>query len=216
MRDTETTAIERYVALGDSYTVGEGVAPEESWPNLLTTHLQRSGVPIELIANPSVTGWTTQDLVEKALPVFEESRPTFATLLIGVNDWVQGVREDVFRTNLAHIIDRAQAVLRDKRKLVLVTIPDFSVTPEGPKYAKGRGISSGIAVFNEVIREEARARSLESVDIFPLSRRLTSAKYVAVDGLHPSAAAYARWEESIFPVAREILTGKERDEWTST
>jgi acyl-CoA thioesterase I len=200
---------ERYVALGDSYTIGEGVSPNERWPNLLVAQLQQGDVDIELVANPSVSGWTTQDLIERALPGLPASRPTFATLLIGVNDWVQEVPADAFRTNLGHIIDRVQEVLPDPRRLVLVTIPDFSVTPNGRTYARGRDISQGILSFNEIILEEAWERKLESVDIYPLSRRLGARSYIAEDGLHPSAAAYAMWVRSIVPVAMDVLTGKE-------
>lgn len=205
MTDAPRMAGERYVALGDSYTIGEGVKPEEAWPSLLSAHLREHGVPIELVANPSVTGWTTQQLIEHELPVFEASQPTFATLLIGVNDWVQGVSEADFQMNLRHILDRVEAILPDSKRVLLVTIPDFSVAPEGGKYARGRDISAGIAAFNEIVRNEARWRALEYVDIFPLSRRLRGPEYMAADNLHPSAAAYARWEESIFPAALGLL-----------
>ena len=76
----------RYVALGDSYTIGEGASLDESWPALLTRHLRNEGIDVDLVANPSVTGWTTQDLIERELPVFRKAKPNFATLLIGVND----------------------------------------------------------------------------------------------------------------------------------
>ena len=199
-------ATERYVALGDSYTIGEGVAGADSWPSLLTDHLRDCGVPIELVANPSVTGWTTAQVIEHELPVFEASDPTFATLLIGVNDWVQGVPRDDFRNRLALIVERVQVTLPDPRRLLLVTIPDFSVTPAGATYSRGRDIAHGIAGFNDVIRITAERASLELVDIFPLSQRLTGMEYVAADELHPSAAAYAEWEALILPVAFGLMS----------
>jgi len=71
----------RYVALGDSYTIGEGAKRDESWPTLLTKHLNEKGVSVELVANPSRTGWTTQDLIDRELSVCEENKPDFVTLL---------------------------------------------------------------------------------------------------------------------------------------
>lgn len=200
-----SVATERYVALGDSYTIGEGVAPAEAWPILLTSHLRERGIPIKLVANPSVTGWTTAQLIEHELPVVEASRPTFATLLIGVNDWVQGVDVDDFRDRLTVIVERVQNTLPDQHRLLLVTIPDFSVTPEAKRYARGRDIAREIAVFNDAILTTARRTALESVDIFPLSQRLSAPEYLAADDLHPSAAAYAEWEALILPVALTLL-----------
>ena len=198
-------AVERYVALGDSYTIGEGVVASESWPSLLTGHLRERGIPIELVANPSVTGWTTAQLIEHELPVLEASSPTFATLLIGVNDWVQGVSPDDFQARLTVIVDRVRATLPDPHRLLLVTIPDFSVTPEAKRYARGRDIAGEIAVFNDVILTTAKRTGLESVDVFPLSQRLSAPEYLAADNLHPSAAAYAEWEALILPVALTVL-----------
>lgn len=205
MAEAPERAGERYVALGDSYTIGEGVKENEAWPMLLTRHLQQQGIAIQLVANPSVTGWTTNEVIEHELPIFEKSRPTFATLLIGVNDWVQGASPKEFGGRLADILDRVQAVLPDPREVLLITIPDFSVAPEGAKYGKGRDIAQGIAAFNDLIKEEAALRLLPVVDLYPLSQELKGAEFFAPDNLHPSAAAYARWEQMIYPVAFSLL-----------
>ena len=205
MSDRSDRAVERYVALGDSYTIGEGVEADDAWPSLLTAHLRRQGIALDLVANPSVTGWTSKQLIDHELPVFEASRPTFATLLIGVNDWVQGVPPDDFADRLATIVERVRAALPDSRKLLLVTIPDFSVTPEARRYARGRDIAREIAGFNDIVRAAAERAAVPLVDIFPLSQRLTGAEYLADDDLHPSAAAYTEWERLIYPVARDLL-----------
>src|SRR5438105_9532949 len=89
----------RYAAIGDSYSIGEGASPNESWPAVLTRHLNAQGLHIDLVANPSRTGWTTRDAIDLELPIFLTSEPNFATLLIGVNDWVQGIDETTFRKN---------------------------------------------------------------------------------------------------------------------
>src|SRR5437867_3760524 len=192
----------RYVALGDSYTIGEGAAANESWPALLTRHLNQQGVDVDLVANPSVTGWTTKDLIERELPVFRKEKPNFATLLVGVNDWVQGVDEKTFRQRFSSIVDDMLKVLENRKRLLIVTIPDFGVTPTGPMYARGRSISDGIASFNKVIADESKKRGVRVVDIFELSKKMgTDPSLVAADGLHPSAREYAEWEKIIFPVA---------------
>src|SRR2546430_14499616 len=90
----------RYAVIGDSYSCGEGAKPSESWPALLAQHLKSQGVDLALVSNPSVTGWTTKDAIDKELPKFVRSNPNFASLLIGVNDWVQGVDEETFRTRV--------------------------------------------------------------------------------------------------------------------
>lgn len=203
MKNKETV---RYVALGDSYTICEGAKWEESWPYLLTQNLNKAGIAIELIANPSKTGWTTQQLIDNALPVFDSSSPAFATILIGVNDWAQLETKENFQKNLRFILDHVQRKV--KNNLVLITIPDFSVTPEGYKYAKGRNISEGIQEFNTIIKEEARKRKLKCADLFPLTLGMKDhPELIATDGLHPSAKEYALWEKLIFPAAHELLNG---------
>ena len=196
----------RYAAIGDSYSIGEGASPDESWPALLTRHLNAQGLHVDLVANPSRTGWTTQQAIDCELPIFIESKPNFATLQIGVNDWVQGVDENSFRRRFTVLADRMLEALPNKNRLLIVTIPDFGVTPTGPRYARGRNISNGILSFNKIIAEEATNRGLRLVDIFELSKKMgTDRSLVATDGLHPSAKAYAEWEKIIFPAAVELL-----------
>ena len=196
----------RYAVIGDSYSCGEGAKPSESWPALLTQNLKAQGLDADLVSNPSVTGWTTKDAIDKESPKFVNSNPNFATLLIGVNDWVQGVDEITFRNRFGYLVDQMLAVLPNKKRLLVVTIPDFGVTPTGPKYARGRNIHEGILRFNQIVTEEARKRGLEVVDIFPLSKKMGQDRsLVAKDGLHPSAKAYAEWEKIIFPAALELL-----------
>lgn len=196
----------RYVAIGDSYSIGEGAKPDESWPALLTRHLKAQGVEIELVANPSRTGWTAQQAIDRELPIFVNAAPNFATLQIGVNDWVQGVTVEDFRKRLVLLLDRMLEVLGNRNRLLIVTIPDFGVTPTGARYARGRNISEGIASFNKIITEEAVKRNLRVVDVFPISKKMQDdGSLIASDGLHPCAKEYAEWEKIIFPAALELL-----------
>lgn len=195
----------RYVPLGDSYTIGEGVTPKESWPTVLTNTLRENGVSISLITNPAVSGYTTQDVLERELPIFESSQPTFGTLLIGTNDWAQGVSNEDFRERFALILDKMQEILPDNRILVL-TLPDFSVTPAGKNFISNRDISQGIREYNEIIIEESVKRDIPIVDLFPLSQETDNdPTRVVSDGLHPSAREYQRWVELIYPTALKLL-----------
>lgn len=196
----------RYVALGDSYTKGDGAAVGESWAVLLTKHLQNEGIKIQLVANPSQTGWTTEEVIDYELPLFEDAQPTFATLLIGTNDWAIGMDENKFRKNLSFILDSMQKALPNKTNIVVLTNPDYSFTPLGESYSDGRDIAKGIQRFNAIIKEEAKRRNLAVVDLFPLSQRLKdNPEYISIDGLHPSAKGYRAWEEAIYPIAYEVL-----------
>lgn len=195
-----------YLPLGDSYTICTGATEAESWPVCLTLHLQHKGVPISMAINPAKNGYTTQNLIDFELPVCRTIKPDFVTLLIGVNDWVRGVSEQTYSKQLHYIIEEIEKSLANNGKLLLVTIPDFGVTPGGKQYANGRNISEGIHRFNQIIMAEAKKKHLPVADVFTLSKQMGGNKnLVAKDGLHPSAAEYAIWENAILPVAYAAL-----------
>lgn len=195
-----------YVALGDSYTICEGATESESWPLNLCLHCRNNGFSVQLIANPSVTGYTTQNLIDSELSVFDQANADAVTLLIGVNDWVQKVETETFRKNLQFILDHVQSKLSNKNNILLITIPDFGVTENGSKYSGGRDISLGISEFNNIIKTEALKRNLPLVDIFDISKQMgKDNSLVAEDGLHPSAKEYAIWEKMILPVFKKML-----------
>lgn len=199
----------RYIAFGDSYTICTGTnTTAEQWPEILAGHLRNAGIPVESVSNPSRNGFSTQNLIDHELPLLKNGNCDFATLLIGVNDWVRDIDAKTYHKNLSYIIDEVQKSLPDKSRLLLITIPDFGVTPQGALYSGGRDISKGIAEFNDIIKAEAKKRGLSCVDIFPLSKGMLNHKdLVAADGLHPSAKEYALWEALIFPEAKKILSG---------
>ena len=197
----------KYISFGDSYTICTGTThANERWPNLLTAHLNEAGIATTLHANPSRNGFSTQDVIDNELPLLKTDTIDFATLLIGVNDWVREVDSKTFQKNLCIIIDRIQKNIRKKNQLVLITIPDFGVTPQGAIYGKGRDISKGISEFNGIIKSESIKRGLACVDIFAISKQMkTNKDLVAQDGLHPSAKEYAIWEGLILPEVKKIL-----------
>jgi acyl-CoA thioesterase-1 len=202
MQTKQTTL---YLPLGDSYTIGTGAKESEAWPVLLAQHLKASKVDCTLLENPARNGFTTQDLINEELPLVKKLNPNFVTLLIGVNDWVRGVPVRTYSANLEFILTEIQKTVSNKR-IILVTIPDFGVTPQGKNYGHGRNIGEGIAEFNNIIQKEAKRRNLALVDIFEISRKMADDNsLVAKDGLHPSAKEYAIWESMILPEALKLL-----------
>ncbi len=201
----ETEGI-RYAALGDSYTIGTGADPQESWPAVLVRNLQSQGFVVELVGNLGRNGWTTADVIKTELPELKHLNADFVTLLIGVNDWVQGVPADIFHERLTLILDELFKELPGPDELVVLTIPDFSKTPRGLLFSNERDIPQGLTVFNAVIKEECTKRGLLNIDLFSLSQVMAQdPSMTSSDGFHPSAKGYAEWEKTIEPLIRERL-----------
>ena len=189
-----------YLPLGDSYTICTGAKAEESWPVILTKHLNEAKLNCVLVDNPARNGFTTQNLIDLELPLCRKLKPELVSILIGVNDWVRGVLKEDFSRNFAFILDEVKKSMPANGKIVVITIPDFGVTPEGQNYGGGRDISIGISQFNDVIKAEAKKRTIPVIDIFELSKKMgEDEELVAEDDLHPSAKEYALWEIAILP-----------------
>jgi acyl-CoA thioesterase I len=193
----------RYVALGDSYTIGTAIAsPAERWPDQLVAGL---GGALELVANLGADGFTSRDVIEVELPQVAGLRPGFASLLVGVNDVVQGVPAATYEANAGLILDALLALLAPAR-IVTVATPDYTVTPQGAAYGDPATQSEGIRRINTILRRLAEARGIAYVDTHDLSlRAATDRSLVADDGLHPSGAQCALWARRIAPVVEELL-----------
>lgn len=194
----------RYLALGDSYTIGEGVDETARWPNALARALSERGVAIGAPGIVARTGWTTDELdaaIDRAGP---QGPCDLVTLLIGVNDQYRGGDAGSYRPRLVRLLGRAIAFARgDPARVIVVSIPDWGVTP----FAADRDrttIAAAIDRFNAVARDEALRAGARWVDITPLTRAIGAGDVVA-DGLHPSPAMYARWVERILPEALAAL-----------
>jgi acyl-CoA thioesterase-1 len=197
----------RYVALGDSYTIGTAVVPAERWPERLAATLasDQTGLGLDLVANLGVNGYTSADLIREELPALDGLAPDFATLLIGVNDVVQGVSHAAYAANVEAMLDALLAQLPADR-LVTVAIPDYTVTPSGADYGDPRQQHEAIVANNATMAWLAAARGVAFVDIVDISLEAASDRsLVADDGLHPSGVQYGRWLERIVPVVRELL-----------
>ena len=195
----------RYVALGDSYTIGTSVGAHERWPDQLVAALGPTPPTLGLVANLAVNGFTSADVIAVELPALDGLEPDFVTVLIGVNDVVQGVPEATYRRNVGGILDALVARVGADR-IVVVTTPDYTVTPAGADYGDPATQAAGIRTFNAVLAGQAEARGIVVVDIHDLSfRAATDRSLVARDGLHPSGAQYALWVERILPVVESLL-----------
>ena len=196
----------RFVALGDSYTIGTSVAESERWPNQLVARLAGDPVSLQLVGNPAVNGFTSRDLIEFELPQLDSLRPEFVTVLIGVNDVVQGVDEAEYDANMAAILDALLERLAADRILCIAT-PDYTVTPQGAAYGDRVSRRAAISDVNDALRRASERRGIRFVpDIFEISQAAgDDSSMVARDGLHPSRAQYRLWVSAIEPVVRDLL-----------
>jgi len=195
-----------FLALGDSYTIGEAVAPDARWPVMLAARLRAGGLEIAAPDIVARTGWTTDEL-EAGIERSElRSKYDLVTLLIGVNNQYRGRPLEEYRSQLRKLLDRARLFAGDRpSRVIVVSIPDWSITP----FARGRdvpAIAAEIDSFNAVNRDEAARLKAHWVDVTPISREAArDSALVASDGLHPSAEMYRRWVDRIAPVARTAL-----------
>ena len=160
----------RYVALGDSYTIGTSVAVGERWPDQLVAALRPAGPALDLVANLGVNGYTSGDLIRAELPPLAGLRPDLVSVLIGVNDVVQGVPAKAYDRNVERILDE---VLRHvpAGRVVAVAVPDYTVTPAGADYGEPIQRRAAIVERNATMATLAAARGIAFVDIFDLSSR---------------------------------------------
>ena len=182
--------MKRFLALGDSYTIGEGVAEGERWPVVLAARL--GFAPPEIIAR---TGWTTDELNAAIDGASPRGPYDLVSLLIGVNNQYRGRDAEEYRREFVALLRRAIGFAGgDPSKVLVVSIPDWGVT----KFAEGRDrakIAAEIDRYNAINREEALRAGARYADITGISRRFPAE--LAADGLHPSAAMYRRWVEAI-------------------
>ena len=195
----------RFLALGDSYTIGESVSTEERWPHQLAALLEAEGIQVEvtIIAR---TGWTTAELwegiqAEKIQPAYD-----LVSLLIGVNNQYRGYDIDEYRDQFRFLLTKAIEYAGDSASRVLVlSIPDWGVTPFAADRDRAQ-IARAIDQFNAVNRDVSEKAGAHYVDVTLASRRAVhEPALIALDGLHPSGKMYALWAEKALPIVREIL-----------
>lgn len=197
-----------YLALGDSYTIGEGVQPADRWPVQLAGLLRKKGFEV---ADPDIvatTGWTTAELAT-GITEWQGSRSSGASydvvsLLIGVNNQYRGQSLEVYRTELRSLIKTAVDFAGNRKSRVfMLSIPDYGITP----FAKERDpqeIARELDEFNAAASEVAKEEGVAFIEITADTRKLGGGAVVD-DGLHPSGAVYKLWAEKALPVALKAL-----------
>ncbi len=183
----------RYLALGDSYTIGEGVASGDRWPVQLAARLRERGLPV---ADPRIiarTGWTCDELAAGIAAEALQGPYPLVSLLIGVNDQFHGRSPEEYAPGFERLLRQAAGFAGGRTgRVVVLSIPDWGMTP----FAEGRdrrAIALAIDAFNAVNRAATVAAGARYVDITANSRGGAERSRVVADGLHPSGAVYAEW-----------------------
>lgn len=197
-----------YLALGDSYTIGEGVDAPARWPRQLAASLRDIGIALDDPQIIATTGWTTDEL-EAGIDAAAPQGPfALVSLLIGVNDQYRGRGVDDYRPRFSALLQRALALAGGRpRRVLVLSIPDWGVTPYAQASGRDREqIGHQLDAYNAAAAAICAAHEIAFVDITDLSREYGGEAVMLVeDGLHPSASMYTRWTERAFPVARVQL-----------
>jgi len=197
-----------YLALGDSYTIGESVKPAESFPYQLQNLLKEKGINVALPKIIATTGWTTDELQRAIIQEKLTQKFDFVTLLIGVNNQYRGYSLATYRKEFSELLQTAISFANgDKTKVFVVSIPDWGATPFGKNAGKSpQTIAVEIDNFNAANQEITLAAGVSYTNITPASRNATTdPALIASDGLHPSAKMYSEWANALKPKVAAIV-----------
>lgn len=189
-----------YLALGDSYTIGEAVPQQESFPFQLVTQLKTNNITVAKPKAIAKTGWTTDELQTAIKAENITQSYDMVTLLIGVNNQYRGYSLDTYRKEFRELLNTAISFAgKNKKRVFVVSIPDWGVTPFGKNSGRNaQTIASEIDAFNAIKKEETLALGVSYTEITLASRNAaTDLSLVARDGLHPSGKMYAEWAAKV-------------------
>lgn len=193
-----------YLALGDSYTIGESVAEADRFPNQVVTLLRSQQLTINDPRIIATTGWTTRNLIDAVNAAGIPENYDVVTLLIGVNNQYQGRSIEEYKIEFTSLLSRAIQFARNRPTHVFVlSIPDYSVTPFASNSDKKK-IAAEIDKFNAENKKISIQLGVNYIDITPVSREPDPA-LIAGDGLHPSGKQYKRWAEVLVPVVKQFI-----------
>lgn len=195
--DSQSLKPMKYLALGDSYTIGESVNIHQNYPNQLRDSLVAHGLlmnPVEIIAT---TGWTTNDLQNAIHANKPFVKFDLVTLLIGVNNQYRGYNIDIYKKEFEELLIQAiDFADGDTNHVFVLSIPDYGYTPFGA--SNKSKISIDIDKYNEIAKEICAQNAIPFFDITPISRRAeVQPDLIANDGLHPSGIMYTEWVKLI-------------------
>lgn len=196
----------RYLALGDSYTIGESVSQDVRWPVQLVDKLQEDSYGVAAPVIIAKTGWTTDELQTAIKDADLNTDFDMVSLSIGVNNQYRGYPIDQYIKEFESLLKQAISFAsEDARKVFVISIPNYGVTPFGMKKGETR-------IRQELLRYDSIADSISSlydvhfINITPISEKAKrDLSYVAKDQLHPSGKQYTEWVNLIFPQVKSIL-----------
>ncbi len=199
MTQSSSTHKLKFLALGDSYTIGESVAEEERWPVQLVRMIRESGfdyAPPKIIAT---TGWRTDQLREAIDQENLDKSYDLVSLLIGVNNQYQGRSVASYEPEFENLLKTAILLAGNKpQNVIVLSIPDYGFTPFGRE--KQALITAQLRDYNAANKRITKKYGITYIDITPVSQRgLVEPELVATDGLHPSGKMYAEWVDLIIP-----------------
>jgi lysophospholipase L1-like esterase len=197
-----------YLALGDSYTIGESVGEADRWPVRLAALLRERGAAVADLEIVARTGWTVRELSHGIAAAGPHGPYGLVTLLIGVNDQYRGGDPETYRSDFVAMLRQAIGFAGGRaERVVVLSIPDWSVTPFAAESGRDRGrIAAEIDRFNAINREETARSGARYVDVTPVSRKAASDRtLIAADGLHPAGAMYTEWARLALPAAEAAL-----------
>jgi|TARA_B100000242_G_scaffold69968_1_gene43999 lysophospholipase L1-like esterase len=189
-----------FIALGDSYTIGEGVNENERWPNQFVDVAYENGVDFDQPIIIAETGWKTYDLLNAINQTNFTKKYDYVSLLIGVNNQFNSRPIDEFEQDLNDLMEEMKKIKKNDGSIIIISIPDWGYSPFGES-SDMIDISSQIDLFNSSLRKFASTNNLKFVDVTEISRRgIDEPNLIAGDSLHPSGIMYLEWAKKIYEI----------------
>jgi lysophospholipase L1-like esterase len=207
---TPTEAQEfRFLALGDSYTIGESVAENERWPVQLSDSLNSHGFDVIATDIIATTGWTTAELMNGITAENPDSNYNLVSLLIGVNNQFRGYDFEIYEEEFVELVNRAITFAGgDVNRVFMVSIPNYGVTPFGQSRGEDR-IRQELLEYDAYANQIADQYGIQFFNITPISEKAKEDEsYIANDRLHPSGKMYTEWVELMLGDVKILLEGQ--------
>lgn len=196
----------KYLALGDSYTIGESVTEEGRWPVQLSDSLQKRGIETTEVNIIARTGWTTEELQKGILDNPPQPPYDLVSLLIGVNNQFRGYDIEIYRSEFRELLEQAIGFANnDSSNVFVVSIPNYGVTPFGQTRGEDK-IRQELHEYDVIAKEIAIEYGIPFINITPISEKAkTDTSLIASDKLHPSSSMYSEWVHEMLPTVLSIL-----------
>jgi len=192
-----------YLALGDSYTIGQGVMEDQRWPNQLGAKMETLNYEFDKLDIIAQTGWRTSNLLN-AIENAEIEGYNLVSLLIGVNNQYQHQAFTIFENEFDLLLAKSIEIAGGIDRVFVVSIPDYGVTPFGS--GNSEAIGQEIDMYNDYMRNKCQDQRIPFIDITEISRALAdSPGALAADNLHPGGDQYAQWVTEILPIVVELV-----------